>query len=95
MRPPRGSAAKLAARTERIYHILDVLDALDDEIEALEAEEFELTNPYITRRSLLVRERRPWATYIKPIIGGGTFEDRFHVGTRRLHGVGRATPPIP
>ena len=75
MHPPRVRAARLAARTEQSFRLLDMLDAFNED------EEFKLTNLYIIRRrsSLLLRERSIWATCIKPMHADKSCKDRFRM----------------
>ena len=80
MRPPRRRAAqrraRKVARTEKLFCALELLDLLDElELDELKIEELEPN--IIRRRSLLIlRTRRPWATYIRPMLGDGTFKYR-------------------
>ncbi|CAN0494294.1 unnamed protein product, partial [Hapterophycus canaliculatus] len=60
---------------QRLLRLLDVL-LLIEAIEAIE----ELEKLRVKRRrSLMLRERRPWALYIKPMLGDDTFKGRFRM----------------
>ena len=65
MRPPRRRAAqrraRMVAQTEQFCRALELMNLLDElELDQLEMEKLE---PYmIRRRSLLIRERRPFET---------------------------------
>lgn len=78
MHPPRSSRARrrarVIARTKKLSAVLDVL-ALIDELDEIDA------SPAVKKRSaLMARKRVPWATYIKPMLGDGTFKGRFRMG---------------
>ena len=82
MRPPRRRAAqrraRKVARTEKLFCALELLDLLDElELDELKIEELEPN--IIRRRSLLIGERRPFETYIRPMLGDNTFKDRFRM----------------
>ena len=82
MRPPRRRAAqrraRMVARTEQFCRALELMDLLDElELDQLEIEELE--SYIIRRRSLLRREKRPFETYIRPMLGDNTFKDRFRM----------------
>ena len=77
MLAPRATRAQRAHRsatiTKRVLVLLDVL-ALLDSIDDVDA-------PTKKRRSTLVlRERRPFATYIRPMLQDRTFSMRFRMG---------------
>lgn len=40
--------------------------------------------PAVRRSALLPRKRRPWATYIRPMLGNGTVKNRFRVAHENL-----------
>ncbi|CAM9564571.1 unnamed protein product, partial [Ectocarpus fasciculatus] len=78
MHPPRSSRARRRARriarTKKLSAVLDIL-ALIDELDEIDA------SPAVKKRSaLMARKRVPWATYIKPMLGDGTFKGRFRMG---------------
>ena len=83
MRPPRRRAAqrraRIVVRTEKLFRALELLNLLDElELDELKIEELE--SNIIRRRSLLIlRTRRPLATYIRPMLGDGTSKDRFRL----------------
>jgi len=76
MRAPRATKAQRAYRlttiTKRVSSLLDILSVLDsiDELDALEKKR---------RSSLVPRERRPFAEYIKPMLQDHTFSMRFRM----------------
>ena len=77
MLAPRATRAqrahRLATITKRVSVLLDVL-ALLDSIDDVDA-------PSKKRRSTLVlRERRPFTTYIRPMLQDHTFSMRFRMG---------------
>lgn len=77
MRPPRTTSRlrrlqRLARLTAKLSQLLDLMSVLD----VLE----ELEPPESNHRStLMLRERRSWASYIKPMLGDGTFKGRFRM----------------
>ena len=89
MRPPRRRASRrragLAALTEHVIRLLDLLEQLDDlddeeELDDLDMDEQLIMQPGIKRRkTLLVRKRRTWADYTRPMLGDETFPERFRM----------------
>lgn len=76
MRPPGTRRAwrfrRLRAITARLSQLLDLLAVLDDLDELEDA-------PVKPRSTLLPRQRRPFAEYIKPMLADGTFSGRFRM----------------
>lgn len=77
MRPPRSRdrrRGRALARTKKLALLLDLLALID----ALD--ELDTAYPKKRRRKpLMPRQRVPWSTYTRPMLGDGTFKGRFRM----------------
>lgn len=77
MRATRATRAQRAHRlitqTKRVSRLLEVLVGLDN-MDALDA-----LSPKRSRSTLVVRQRRSFATYIRPMLEDHTFSMRFRM----------------